>query len=117
MFEWRDKQVRVRARLVPRYLWLTASIDVYLENECILRSGGQLKIMGTCSASFDLDGLTHIAFLTWGLGRIRFIPFKLQIDGVPVADSSVYVQNWPVGFFVWLFGGCLLSFLLTGFVW
>ncbi len=32
---WGDKAIEVRARLVPRFLWTTASIDVFLDGNVI----------------------------------------------------------------------------------
>jgi|ERR1035437_3613973 hypothetical protein len=101
MIQWRDKTVRVKARLIPRYLWLTASVDVYLDDECILRSGGKFKIMGSYSAPFNCDGSTHRVDLRCGLARIRHFPYLLQIDGTAVDDSQVYVQNWPMAYVIW----------------
>jgi hypothetical protein len=112
MIQWRDKKVRVQAKLIPRYLWLAASIDVYLDDECILRSGGKLKIMGSYSAPFSCDGSAHRVDLGCGLARIRYFPYHLQIDGANVDDSRVYIQNWPVGYLVGLFIGLAIGSIL-----
>jgi len=47
IIRWQDSAVDVQARLDPRFLWSTASIDVFLDEECIFRTGGQLKATGS----------------------------------------------------------------------
>lgn len=116
MFEWGDKKVRVQAKLIPRYLWSTASIDVYLEDECILRTGGQLKFIGTCTAPFTCENSSHRVVLKYGLARIRFIPFQLEMDGTVIAASRAYIQNWMLGYVTWLVIGLAAGFFLTGLV-
>jgi hypothetical protein len=96
MITWQDRAVRVQARLIPRFLWTTASIDVFLDDECILRTGGQLKPTGAHSAEFGYKGVVHRAELTWGRGAFRSFPYRLEIDGAPVSESRVAVQNWPI---------------------
>jgi hypothetical protein len=62
---WRGSEVEVKARLVPRYFWTTASIDVYLDAQCILRTGGVMKLTGSSRAEFDQDGSRHSVELSW----------------------------------------------------
>lgn len=94
MAYWMGKQVKVRARSVPRYLWTTSSIDVYLDNDCILRTGGQLKLTGGYSTTFTDDKGPHQVDLRWGLSRWWRFPYELRIDGVLVEQSLVQVENW-----------------------
>jgi hypothetical protein len=95
---WHGSTVEVTARLVPRYLWTTASIDVFLDGRCILRTGGQLKLIGSSSAEFDHDGSVHSVELSWGCARRQgFVrhsfPYQLRIDGAKVAISEVAVED------------------------
>jgi hypothetical protein len=95
---WHGATVEVTARLVPRYLWTTSSIDVFLDGRCILRTGGQMKVIGSSSAEFQHDGATHTVELSWGRvqqrGLIRCcFPYDLTIDGAKVAASEVPVEN------------------------
>ena len=93
---WHGKQVTVKALLVPRYLWTTASIIVAIDGERILQTGGQLKIVGSCSSPFtDADG-QHIAELRWGIGWFPSFPYRLCIDGTELLSSRVRVYNWPL---------------------
>jgi len=94
---WNGSQVEVQAHLVPRFLWSTASIDVFLDGQCILRTGGQLKAVGSHSATFRHSDSEHRAELSWGVGFFRSFPYQLRIDGAPVSDARVYVRNWPLG--------------------
>jgi hypothetical protein len=100
IIRWQDSAVDVQARLVPRFLWSTASIDVFLGEQCILRTGGQLKATGSHSATFTHSGSTHTAELSWGYGLLFSFPYKLRIDGAPVSDARVRVQNWLLGLFI-----------------
>ncbi len=94
---WHGSRVEVTARLVPRYLWTTASIDVYLDGLCILRTGGQMKIIGSSSAEFHHDGSAHPVDLCWGVAFHNRFPYELRIDGAKVAVSEVAVENaWLV---------------------
>jgi hypothetical protein len=90
---WHGCAVEVTARLVPRYLWTTASIDVFLGGRCILRTGGQMKIWGSHSAEFHHDGEPHTAELSWDIERHRRFPYVLLIDGAKIAVSEVPVRN------------------------
>jgi len=97
VIQWQGSTVNVQARLISRFFWTTASIDVFVDGKCILRTGGQKKCTGSCSASFTHSGSTHTAGLSWGYGILRSFPYKLQIDGVPISQARVHVQNWPLG--------------------
>jgi hypothetical protein len=95
--KWQGGTVDVQARLVPRYLWNTASIDVFLDGQPILRTGGQLKLTGSQSATFIYAASAHTAELTWGSSGLSFsFPYQLRIDGALVVASRVHIRNWPV---------------------
>lgn len=99
--KWQGRVVDVQARLVPRYLWNTASVDVFLEGQRILRTGGQFKFTGSYSTTFTHAGSTHTAELSWGLCGLSFsFPYRLRIDGASVADSRVRIRNWPVALII-----------------
>ena len=109
VIKWQGSAVEVRARLVPRFLWNTASIDVLLDGQRILQTGGQLKFTGSRVATFSHSGSDHTAELSWGFSGLSFsLPYRLQIDGVPVAASRVRIQNWPLGVAV----GIMLAMVL-----
>jgi hypothetical protein len=96
--DWANRDVKVIARAIPRYFWLTVSIDVYLEQVCILRTGGQLKRIGTQRNAFIYNQEPHEVELSWTPARLRFWPYRLSIDDEPVIISKVYVTNWPLQF-------------------
>ena len=98
MILWQNKAVRVEARSVPRFLWTTASIDVYLEEQCVLRTGGKLDLQGTYSTPFSFGGSEHRADLTWGLCSQQQFPYQLRIDGQLVDESRVRVKNFHLGY-------------------
>ncbi|MFZ1074449.1 MAG: hypothetical protein WAO21_13570 [Verrucomicrobiia bacterium] len=93
MISWQGKTLRVQARYVPRFLWTTASIDVFLDDRCILRTGGKLKLTGSYTALFNDGGSEHQAELRWGQSRNFRFPYHLRIDGVIVDDSLVHIEN------------------------
>ena len=98
MVFWRDKIIRVEASSVPRFLWATASIDVFLGEQCILRTGGQPALKGSYSTVFQDGGTEHQAELSWGYIRQHQFPYKLHIDGALIVESQVFVRNWQLGF-------------------
>jgi hypothetical protein len=112
IIKWKDSTVDVQARLIPRFLWSTASIDVFLDGQCILRTGGQLKFTGSHSTTFSHSDSTHTAELSWGTTiSLMSFPYQLRVDGVPVASSRVYIRNWPLGLTVWISIAVLLALL------
>jgi len=107
--QWNGSRLGVKAKLVPRYLWQTASIDVFLDEQCILRTGGKFKFVGSHASEFEHRGTTHNAVLTWGFAGLRSFPFRLTLDGQAILESRVYMSNWPIA--LWplvVFAGILL---------
>jgi hypothetical protein len=100
--QWNDHRIDVRAALVPKFLWSTASIDVYLDGVRILRTGGKLRPTGLVETSFTDANGTHQVALTWGVGWLFAFPFVLYIDGEMIANARVRVSNWPLGIALWL---------------
>lgn len=91
---WNNKPVVVTARSLPRFLWTTASIDVFLDGQCILRSGGQAKLTGGHSAAFTHEGVQHQVGLTWGKSSGDFgFPYEVRIDGAKVDEGTVQIEN------------------------
>lgn len=91
---WKRESVTVTARLVPKYLFTTASIDVDIGGKLILASGGVNKVVGAQEHSFEHDGQTHLAEITWGVAKSNSFPVQLFLDGVLVFDSTVKISNW-----------------------
>ncbi|HSY17388.1 MAG TPA: zinc ribbon domain-containing protein [Candidatus Acidoferrales bacterium] len=90
---WRGKTIRVRAIYIPRFLWTTASIDVYLDGERVFRTGGQLKSTGAHSAVFRSGGSEFKMELKWGRSAGFGFPYQLRIEGEPVDEALVRVEN------------------------
>jgi hypothetical protein len=89
---------------------MTASIDVYLGEMCILRTGGQFKMTGSQSTTFVDENSEHHVVLRWGRVRRHRFPYQLQIDGVDLDDAHVGVENWRMA--------CIPSFIiLASVVW
>ena len=108
---WHECPVEVKARLVPRYFWTTASIDVFLDGRCIVQTGGQRKITGSSSAEFDHDGTTHVVELSWGKAWGTKFPYVLTIDNAKVALADVPVENARPVMIIWVI---LASALMAG---
>jgi len=90
---WQGKTISVRASYIPRFLWTTASIDVFLDGRCVLRTGGQLKVVGSHAAKFNDGGFEHRMELKWGVSSNFRFPYQLYIDGVLAGESQVQVEN------------------------
>ena len=108
--QWRGADLAIRARWVPRCLWCTASIDVFLAGECVLRTGGQLKIVGSATNGFDYQGTRHEAKLSWGRYERGGFPIEVKIDGEHVASSHLVVENWWAA---WIRNAVLLLVMLV----
>ena len=114
--KWEDRAVTVTAHLVPRYIWTTASIDAFLGDECILRTGGQMKIVSTYAETFFHAGSQHTAELTWGVGLLWSFPYMLRIDGVQIDKGRVRVRNWPIGLAVMAVMWFILAILTVAMI-
>jgi hypothetical protein len=90
---WHGSVVEVKARLVPRYAWTTASIDVFLDGRCVLRTGGVMKVAGSSRAEFDHDGSRNVVELSWEKVQGLEFPYVLRINDAKVALSGVPVEN------------------------
>jgi hypothetical protein len=106
----------VRARVVPRFLWTTASIDVFLDGRCILKTDGQRKAVGSSFAEFHHGGDVHSAELSWGQACMRpplclTFPYQLFIDGGKISVSEVRVEN-PASAFNLIAIGALTSIIV-----
>ena len=99
---WKGQPVVVTSTLVPRYLWQTASIDVFLNNGCVLRTGGQFKFTGSHTSHFTNSGTKHEITVRWGWARMRSFPIELSIDGEQLLKSRVYTGNWVLALWPWL---------------
>jgi hypothetical protein len=66
---------------------------VFLDGECILRTGGQMKMIGSSEAEFHHDGALHVMKLTWGRAHGLSFPYQLWIDGAKVLVSNVPIAN------------------------
>ena len=51
--DWNGLRVAVSARLVPRFAWQTASIDLVIGEQLVMRTGGVFKFVGQVVGSFD----------------------------------------------------------------
>ena len=91
----------ITARLVPRYAWQSASIDVAVSGRVVLRTGGVMKLVGKHTETFESDGTEHSAEVTWGKATLRSFPFSLSIDGVAVLESRVPIANWWLALWPW----------------
>lgn len=109
---WHGSTVHVQSRQVPRYLWTTASIDVYLNDECVLQTGGKLNPTGSCSATFNHEGATHTVDLSWGVGIWYSFPYQLRINGIPIIASRVRANNWYMGLIVGVIFGTILGAII-----
>ena len=101
---WEGSTVEVRARVVPRFFWTTVSIDVFLDGRCILRTGGQMKAVGSSFAEFHHGGTAHTAELSWDQARMTngfcvTFPYRLYFDEAKIAVSEVRVDN-PASAFI-----------------
>jgi hypothetical protein len=83
-------------------LWTTVSIDVLLDGEPILRTGGEASLLGCCRSKFRRQGEAHKAELSWGKMAAGAFPFILRIDGEVALASEVPVDHWTIVLVGWI---------------
>ncbi len=108
---WHESRVEVRARLVPRYLWTTASIDVFLNGEPVLRTAGRASRFGCVHSAFHHGGEIHEAELAWGVFANGAFPFTLRINGEILLVAEVPVDYTAEALLGWI-GLCAASGIL-----
>jgi hypothetical protein len=97
MTRWQNSDLEIKCAVVPRYFWTTASIDVFLNGACILRTGGVFKSSGAQKNAFTQNGREHEVELSWQSPEmIIYFPYKLLIDGELIASSRIAPGNWPI---------------------
>lgn len=100
--EWNGSRFAVTSTLLPRKLWQAASIDVFLDGKCLLRTGGVFKLTGSHSAEFEHEGIHHQVTLSWGHASLRSFPIKVEVDGATLYEGHVVSGNWPLSLWPWL---------------
>lgn len=110
---WSGTTFEISARSVPRYLWQTVSIDVLLDGEDVLKTGGVLKVVGDHGARYSHQGTEHLASLTWGRASLRFFPVRLTVNGATVFDDRVPIQGWWKGLWPWALVAAALAWGLA----
>ena len=106
---WNGLPVAVSARLVPRFAWQTASIDLVIGDEVVMRTGGAFKLVGHVAGPFEVRGSRHEARLDLGRGTLRSFPYKVAVDGIALKSGRVSIDNWWLGLWPWLaVGGIVL---------
>jgi hypothetical protein len=98
---WRGTPVSITAKLVPRYAWQSASLDVAVNGRFVLKTGGVFKLVGKHAETFASDGIEHSVEVTWGKAALRSFPFSLSIDGMSVLESRVPICNWWLALWPW----------------
>ena len=99
---WNGFALRVSARLIPRYAWQTASIELAIDAKVVLETGGVLKFVGVMTQVFEIQGVSHVAKIQWGRGVLRSFPYQVAIDDVEVRRGRVTIGNWWVGLWPWI---------------
>jgi hypothetical protein len=99
MASWQGSEIEVKAEVVPRYLWTTASIDVYLDGARVLRTGGVWRLRDSRTIDFHRNGVTHTLTLRWkSPSRGMDFAYVVSIGGQDILDSTVRPTNWPMFF-------------------
>jgi hypothetical protein len=94
--KWLGETIEMTARAIPKYLWLTVSIDVFVGGRCIHRTGGKMKVVGQSYGKFDHNGLPHNIKVQWGRARRHRFPVQVFIDEMLIDNTDVLITNWPV---------------------
>jgi len=109
---WHGHRIVVEAYKLARRAWITTSIDVLVDGNPVLKSGGKVQLTGTCSEIFRQQDGDHSVDLSWGNSFWgASFPVTLTIDGVEICSGRVRVRRW---YLQWLLctvalGICLVS--------
>jgi hypothetical protein len=109
---WKGTPIRVTARIVPRYAWLTTSIDVAVDGRVVLKTGGVRKVVGVHDETVEVDGVRRRLSLAWGAFSSGSFPFSLAIDDAVVLESRVSAPYWWVAY--WPIVVCILLGIALG---
>lgn len=105
---WNGLPLTVSARLVRRFAWQTASIDLTVGDQVVMRTGGVFKFVGKVVRPFEINGVCHEATLEWSRGTLRSFPYSLTLDGISVRSGRVGIDNWWIGLWPWLAMGAVV---------
>jgi hypothetical protein len=100
--KWNGKVIVATAYLVPRFAWMTASIDITIDERVVLRTGGVLKFKGDVPTTFELNGVLHSLKISWGKAKPKSFPIILSIDDREVMRGDVPISNWWLNYWPWL---------------
>jgi hypothetical protein len=107
LIQWNDESLFIRAEYLPKFFWLTASIDLLVDGIAVISTGGQFKFKGTASKQIDIKGSIHQVRLDWGSFLIASCPCTLIIDNLEIAKLNIKPQykQQHLGsvFVVWFF--------------
>jgi hypothetical protein len=95
--KWRGSVIRVDANASPRKLWQNVSIDVFVDNACVLSTACYARFAQSATSAFENLGSSHAVKLNFGPRSIRSAPYTLLIDGIVIIASRVRIQNWYLG--------------------
>jgi hypothetical protein len=100
---------------------LTASIDVNVDGETVLATGGKFRMSDVDLARFNDAGGTHFVELKWrvvpqipvGIHRyVQPLDYQLRIDGALLGESTVEFNYMPAMLLLTLAVGGILMFWL-----
>jgi hypothetical protein len=109
--KWLGETIEVTARAIPKYLWLTTSIDVFVAGRCIHRTGGKMKRVGSSYGKFEYNGRPHKIEVQWSKARRFRFPVQVFIDEMLIDNTEVLVTNWPVTYI--FHTGCLAILVIV----
>ena len=111
--QWQGLPVAISARLVPRFAWQTASIDVTVGDHPPVRTGGVFKATGVHEELVSAAPDAPVVLVSWGKASLRSFPVKVAVNDELVYEGRVRTQNWWCG--CWPWGLILLVVLWRGF--
>jgi len=108
---WKQHTITTKAYSLAKLAWVVASIDVLLDDEPILKTGGQFRFRGSCLETFTDEDETHVVELSYGMSFWgTSFPYSVKIDDKEVANGRVKVENWYLIW--WLLSLTLLACIL-----
>ncbi|MBU6951492.1 hypothetical protein [Hahella sp. HN01] len=93
---WKNHRIEVTSKSEPKHLWLSLTIEVYVDGELKGKSLDRLKgLSETIPFSFRSDDLEYKGLLTSLVPASALLTrYSISIDGVEIEKGRVRANNW-----------------------
>ncbi|WP_431687943.1 hypothetical protein [Hahella sp. NBU794] len=93
---WKNHRIEVTSKSEPKHLWLSLTIEVYVDGELKGKSPDRLEgLSETIPFSFRSDDVEYKGLLTSLVPASALLTrYSISIDGVEIEKGRVRAKNW-----------------------